>query len=186
MPCVAGIHVWLQRIIACRGARHSLSFMLCCLYRMAAFRHQQGLPAGVGVTFSLHPWYVGVCVCRFWVWCVSVCVWNREKDTGECVCTRLCTCVSVCVHVYICVCVCPVSYTPDTGIHLQVVYARDWTGRCQQKRKLHLHSSRHYTCIWCIFSVCQFAELLVFSVSFLHASLLNLRVIILLSNFTCW
>ena len=58
--CVAGIHVWLQRPVACRGARHSLSFTLCCLYRMAAFWHQQGLPAGVGFTFSLHTWCVGV------------------------------------------------------------------------------------------------------------------------------
>ena len=144
MPCVAGIHVWLQRLIACRDARHSLSFMLCCLYRMVAFWHQQGLPAGVDVTFSLHPWCVWgcVCVCWFCVWCV----YEIEKKIQESVCVHVCAHVFVCTCVYMCVC------------HLQVVYDRDWTGRCQQKRKLQLHSSWHYTCIWCIFSGWQFAK----------------------------
>ena len=101
------------------------------------------------------PW---VCVCVGFGCGVCLCVYEIEKKIQESVCGHVCAHVLVCVSMCIYVCVCPVSYTPDTGIHLQVVYDRDWTGRCQQKRKLHLHSSRHYTCIWCIFSVCQFAE----------------------------
>lgn len=81
---------------------------------MAAFRHQQGLPAGVGVTFSLHPWYVGVCVCVGFGCGVCLCVYEIEKKIQESVCVHVYAHVLVCVYMCIYVCVCVLFHTLQT------------------------------------------------------------------------